>query len=879
MPPGTPFHSFIPPFPIRVDEFSSPPTLTTTPALYLLTHTHSDHVNGLAAKSFASTVVCSHDGKEMLLRQETHYARALKAMDLTAETRLSKTYGHLKIPPLRIGGWVDYQGSRDLLKPYPLNSPAEFELSANETVTITLLDANHCPGAVMFLVEGDRGAVLHTGDFRAEPWFLDSISRNPILEPYLALPDLEPGAVIATKDAAPIFKQLDTIYLDTACLFSTTEVPSKTEGTKGLTLLMSLLPLNTIFFINAWTWGYEEVLKAIARMFRCKIHVDDYKYDIYTHLSDRFLGSIFTKDPTESRFHACERFDRCCEAAEPTPGLPTHRRVVYVNPVTMGRVKWSSYLAQTESQLRRGETVDCLLVPLSRHSPLPELRAFVSLFRPKRIIPNTLDPALNGLDWKCLDAMFEGCLASVPRFGLVEGNLDQAELDEGNDGDAALKNLQGDGIVELVAEWAESGRSRQKLEVMETYLVGEERAIVRRLLGKPAEEQESVGVERPGVSIMQKARDKQRIKACTAAPQESDEETDDEHDERGRTAHALFAHFSGIATQYSDAEVSYSSDKGGEDTAEEDVDGPTEPRCNLLTPGPSQAPVRSSGHGATYKIGAQEIDNRLFAEPLSPPPTNPRTVLQPSIVPQSYILLSPTTELFASRKRLVHEEGDLDQDHHPPFVNLKNIPTAGRQRSQEPVPSPKRRKVERRPTEMSFSIEHFRDADENSSTSSIILTSPAARTSKHQQRRGVESISPGDRALPLCGSPTVISAPLHGYSSPGPKEPLRKRTITEQLTLALPAVASKPKSRHSGKDDRRKELEAGTSRRSSASPKKLTAASSFKSVDDSADEGAVDWERSRVLAERIRDDAISGRTLSVPRLECLESQAPDTFER
>ena len=41
-----------------------------------------------------------------------------------------------------------------------------------ESMTVTVIDANHCPGAVMFLFQGYFGSVLCTGDFRFGSAFL-----------------------------------------------------------------------------------------------------------------------------------------------------------------------------------------------------------------------------------------------------------------------------------------------------------------------------------------------------------------------------------------------------------------------------------------------------------------------------------------------------------------------------------------------------------------------------------------------------------------------------------------------------------------------------------------------------------------------------------
>jgi DNA cross-link repair 1C protein len=108
-----------------------------------------------------------------------------------------------------------YRHLRRILKCIPLEAPTVIELAPGKEIRVTLFDANHCIGAVMFLIEGDGKSILYTGDIRAESWLIDTMKQNPVLIPY----------------AAGI-KILDTIYLDTT--FATKkkiyhEFPSKAD--------------------------------------------------------------------------------------------------------------------------------------------------------------------------------------------------------------------------------------------------------------------------------------------------------------------------------------------------------------------------------------------------------------------------------------------------------------------------------------------------------------------------------------------------------------------------------------------------------------------------------------------------------------------------
>ena len=114
--PPCPFHAFIPPYPIRVDAFQTPRLKDSSmpiPDLHLLTHTHSDHLTGLSARSFAGMVICSKDAKEMLLNWESKEDRI--NFDKKFITTRRRGYEHLKIEPTWEGDRLNWERSRDLL--------------------------------------------------------------------------------------------------------------------------------------------------------------------------------------------------------------------------------------------------------------------------------------------------------------------------------------------------------------------------------------------------------------------------------------------------------------------------------------------------------------------------------------------------------------------------------------------------------------------------------------------------------------------------------------------------------------------------------------------------------------------------------------------
>ncbi|KAJ9646407.1 hypothetical protein H2199_002456 [Coniosporium tulheliwenetii] len=208
------FKGIVAEFPqIRIDYFRTLPA-HQPPLACFLSHIHSDHLAGLESLK-APFIYCSPATRQILLRLERY------------PHRMNFAKGSSK-------------------------TPTRIELSPGNEIRVTLLNANHCAGAVMFLIQDTRKAILYTGDTRSEAWLVEALVRNPVLVPFTL------GS-----------RRLDTIYLDTT--FATKadvyrEFPSKAAGLAELLDKVSQYPGDTVFYFQAWTFGYEDVWIALAAL-------------------------------------------------------------------------------------------------------------------------------------------------------------------------------------------------------------------------------------------------------------------------------------------------------------------------------------------------------------------------------------------------------------------------------------------------------------------------------------------------------------------------------------------------------------------------------------------------------------------------------------
>ncbi|XP_023557507.1 5' exonuclease Apollo isoform X2 [Octodon degus] len=207
-------------------------------------------------------------------------------------------------------------------------------------MTVTLIDANHCPGSVMFLFEGYFGTILYTGDFRYTPSMLK--------EPALA-----------------VGKQIHTLYLDNTNCNPALVLPSRQEAAQQIIQLIRRHPQHNIK-IGLYSLGKEALLEQLALEFQTWVVLSPQRLELVQLLG---LADVFTVEEKAGRIHAVEHMEICRSAmlrwnqTQPTIAiLPTSRSIHRSHP-------------------------GIHIVPYSDHSSYSELCAFVAALKPCRVVP------------------------------------------------------------------------------------------------------------------------------------------------------------------------------------------------------------------------------------------------------------------------------------------------------------------------------------------------------------------------------------------------------------------------------------------------------------------------------------------------------------
>ncbi|XP_041955217.1 5' exonuclease Apollo [Alosa sapidissima] len=272
--------------------------------LFFLSHMHSDHTSGLSSTWSNRPIYCS----------------PITAKLLKLKLRVKDKWIH----PLELGD------------PHLL----ALDDIGKERMTVTLMDANHCPGAVMFLFEGYFGNILYTGDFRYSP----SMLREPCLRTHTTI---------------------DILYLDNTNCDPTRTLPTRHRATQQVKEVIRAHPGHRVV-IGLYSLGKESLLVELALEFKTWVEVSPERLEILLALE---LPDVFTTEPGAGRIRVVDQ-DQIRAAnllqwnqEEPTVAiLPTSRPVVSCHP-------------------------NVHVVPYSDHSSYQELEDFLSALQPLSIMP------------------------------------------------------------------------------------------------------------------------------------------------------------------------------------------------------------------------------------------------------------------------------------------------------------------------------------------------------------------------------------------------------------------------------------------------------------------------------------------------------------
>ena len=534
-------------------------------------------------------------------------------------------------------------------------------------------------------------------------------------------------------------------------------------------------------------------------------------------------------------------------------------------------------------------------------------------------MPNTLDPRLQGLDWRAIDNMFKDCLH--PRIASSQQANDTLDLphlqqlvqDMEGDMDVALKNLVGDGAADLAERWAENGKLRQKLEVVRMSLGAVENSILDHILGI----QPSPPIEE-GDEMLEKSREvKSKGKEQPDMPLvDSEDESGNgfSDDERGKTAHRLFAGLAGIeesehawwvsspSSQKSDTWVldgleadKLRSSKGSAAPPGETGTAPS--WVARLTPVSSPVrPVREK-KGSPPRISLLPGKRRRHSGSKPPSDTHLRTRSFVGDPTTSSPVLSTSPRIYSPHGPVIIKPSEhsaagpiasssplsvsVSAQHDLPPSPLLEVNNYYPKRTLPPVPQrddgiPKASKLP--VSHLGQSILQSPVGGENRAASEA---SKLPRTIRESRRR----FSPHRRLMSIPTSPNrMISRVGDEDPKASDRRARRSKFHAQRLSIAARLAQARPDLVAPTYENKREALlgrEARAQERAYAREREqqkdkmrahLAATGTLLSIGTvDEDDGGMDWDRSRVLAKVIKADIADGRRPMLPPLVCAES--------
>jgi len=238
-------------------------------------------------------------------------------------------------------------------------------------VSVTLIDANHCPGAAMALFEFDdaRRSVLHTGDFR----FHEDMKTHP------ALLDASRRGVILI---------LDTTY----CAVEHAGIPSQAHVLKCVrdaVVTESVASSRKLFLFGAYTVGKEKVFFEAAKALKTKVYVGKTRRQVLECLPlTKEERESVTADDTRSNVHVV---DMGSTSFKKMAAIQKYYKSRFDYVVAFKPTGWTFSAekknTRATSRRARGSLIQ-YSVPYSEHSSLLELREFVKFMKPVRVFPH-----------------------------------------------------------------------------------------------------------------------------------------------------------------------------------------------------------------------------------------------------------------------------------------------------------------------------------------------------------------------------------------------------------------------------------------------------------------------------------------------------------